>query len=43
MVKDDVILNFPGYGVWLYKNNAVFEQLHPADAQGLVGGRFDIN
>ena len=41
--KDDVILDFTGYGIWLWKNNATYEQLHPADVEGFAAGRYDIN
>ena len=39
--RDDVILDFTGYGVWLLMNNSGFVQLHPLDAEGIVTGRFD--
>jgi hypothetical protein len=29
--------------VWIWKNNAAFEQLHPADAEAIAAGRFDNN
>ena len=41
--RDDVILDFPGYGVWLWMNNAGYAQLHPLDAEALTAGRFDDN
>jgi hypothetical protein len=41
--KDDVIMNFPGNGTWIWKNNATWELLHPQDVEAVASGRYDIN
>ena len=39
--QHDVVLNFTGYGVWIWKSGAGFEQLHGSDAEAIVTGQFD--
>jgi hypothetical protein len=41
--QDDVILSFPGLGLWSWMNNAGYAPLHPLDADTAAGGRFDDN
>ena len=39
--KDDLILSFPGYGIWSWRNNTNWQQLHPFDALKLAVGDID--
>jgi hypothetical protein len=41
--RDEVMLNFTGYRVWIWKNDAAFDQLHPSDVEAIAAGRFDSN
>ena len=41
--KADLIVNFPGYGVWTYSTTAGWVQLHPLDAFDIQTGDFDGN
>ena len=39
--KADVVLSFPGYGIWAWMNNAGWTLLHPANPEGITSG--DVN
>ena len=41
--QDEVILDFPGLGVWVRYNNAAWVQLHKLDATGVTVGDIDGN
>ena len=41
--QSDVIMTFPGYGVWIWFNNATWRPLHPFDASEIVTGDLDGN
>jgi hypothetical protein len=38
---DDLILNFPSDGIWVYRNGTSWFQLHPQRAQAIAVGDFD--
>ncbi len=39
----DLVVTFPGAGVWAYMNNSTWAQLHPLDATRLAAGDLDGN
>lgn len=39
---EDVVVNFPGYGLWVY-SNGTWSQLHPFDVTSIVVGDLDGN
>ena len=39
----DLIVDFPGYGVWIWSNNASWIQLHPSDVTDIAVGDLDGN
>ena len=41
--KPDLIVNFPGFGVWAYMNNATWVQLHALNATDIRTGDMDGN
>ena len=41
--RDDLVMNFPGYGVWGYLNGATWIQIHGTGATRLAAGDLDGN
>ena len=41
IVGDDLIVNFPNDGIWVFRNRTTWLQLHPQRAQAMVVGDFD--
>ena len=41
--KQDLIVTFPGFGVWAYMNRATWVQVHPVDAQRTASADLDGN
>ena len=39
----DLVMDFPGYGVWAHLNNATWLQIHPFDAAAIKAGDLDGN
>ena len=39
--KAELILSFPAYGVWIYRNDATWSQLHPRPAIAIAAGQLD--
>ena len=39
--KDDLILSFPGYGIWSWRNHTNWQQLHAFEALKLAVGDID--
>ena len=39
--RADLIIDFPGFGVWLWRNNAVWVQLHTSNVAGIAAGDLD--
>jgi subtilisin-like proprotein convertase family protein len=39
----DLVMTFPGFGVWMWMNNASWVQLHPLDATDIALGDLDNN
>jgi hypothetical protein len=38
--QQDLILTFPGYGVWEYANGTTWSLIHPLDAQRIAAGHY---
>jgi hypothetical protein len=36
--RADVVMNFPGAGIWVWMNNTSWLQLHPLNAEDLSAG-----
>jgi hypothetical protein len=36
-----VVFNFPGFGVWAWKNGTTFQQLHPLDSDLMTAADID--
>ena len=41
--QDDAILDFPGFGVWVWLNNRSWTQLHPLNVSAMATGDIDGN
>ena len=39
--RADLVVNFPGYGVWIYRNDTTWMQLHALEATKLAAGQLD--
>ena len=41
--RDEVIISFPGFGVWAWMNNESWRQLHARNPEGMAAGNLDGN
>ena len=41
--QDDLVLNFPGSGLWVRFNNSSWFALHPLEATTLAAGNIDAD
>ena len=40
--RADLLLNFPGYGIWVLMNNSNWVQLNQLNAEAIVAGHVDV-